>query len=160
MVRITQQPVVSVLFGLNAHGRAGLANFAASVCAAGLAYLAVGVLGWGLIGAALAVAIPVLLSSALYVPALACRRLELPFAQYLLQVWGTPLLACLPFMACLLAGRIVFLKQPLLAITAGPALGAPLLMFVYYRQVLPLSLKAKIAARLSARWFRRVEAAT
>ena len=159
LASITQQPVVSVLFGLNAHGRAGLANFAASVCAAGLAYLAVGVLGWGLIGAALAVAIPVLLSSAVYVPALACRRLQLSFTHYLRQVWGTPLMTCLPFIACLLAGRIVFINQPLLALAAGPMLGAPLLAFVYYRQVLPPSLKAKIVARLGARWFNRVEAA-
>jgi O-antigen/teichoic acid export membrane protein len=157
LASITQQPVVSVLFGLNAHGRAGLANFAASLCAAGLAYLAVGVLHWGLIGAALAVSIPLVASSAIYVPALACRRLELPFSRYLRQVWGTPLMACLPFAACLVAGRILFANQPLLAIAAGPALGSPLLALVYYRQVLPPSLKAKIAARLSGRWFKRVE---
>ncbi len=157
LASITQQPVLSVLFGLNSHGRAGLLNCAASLSAVGLAYIAVNRLQWGLVGAALAVAIPLTITGGVLVPLLACRRLQLSPVRYVRQVWWPPAARCLPFACCLLASRTLLDGRPLWEVAAGLAAGIPLLLASYYRHVVPMSLKALVAEKLSRRWLRRAE---
>lgn len=156
---IAQQPVVSLLAGLNAHGRPGLASLAASLCAVGLAVLALGPLAWGLVGAALAVCIPLALTSGIYTPMLACRRLDLPFGHYLLQVWSRPILYCVPFFLCLTVARLAWAAQSVPVVAAALASGGLLLGVTYYRHVLPASLKAMIVSLLSRRLVRATEPA-
>lgn len=76
MSSIIQEALRSVLTGLNAHGRPGLATLAASICVVILAIVAVGPLQAALIGAALAISIPMTLADGIFVPIFTRR----PFA--------------------------------------------------------------------------------
>ena len=159
LATITQEPVINFLQGLNAHGRPGLANMAASLGAVGLAALAIGPLHLGLIGAALAVSLPQSFVNGVYVPLVACRRLGLSFWDYLLQVWRLPLTYCLPFALCLATARLVFGHQPFLAVVVGLASGAPLLAAIYFKCVVPASLRNMLAGKLGRRAIQPAESA-
>ena len=156
---IAQQPVLYLLCGLNAHGRPGLASLAASLVAVGLTLVAMGPLDWGLTGVALAVCIPQAVTSGLYVPALACRRLRLPFAYYLLQVWRRPILYCTPFALCLALARLALNSEMWSVAAAALVTGGLFLAVIYYRNVVPSSLKALIASLLSRRLVKPAESA-
>jgi len=158
LLTISQLPVISILQGMNAHGRPGLSKLIASGASVGLAFLMLIVWDMGLLGAAIAVTLPLAVADGLYVPWHACRELGLSFARYLFEVWRGPLLAGLPFAAALLAGRMLMpaVTLPWLAAAAAPA--GLLLAGTYWRFVLPGSAKRL----LRDKWmrFRGVNAAT
>ena len=86
-------PALSILQGMNLHGRPGVAYLTASIVSVGVGILAVGPLGWGLAGAALAVTMPILIASVFYVPAYACRHLGLSLRRYLRESLLAPVLS-------------------------------------------------------------------
>lgn len=148
LASITQQPMVSILSGLNAHGRSGLANLAASIVAVIAAIICIAWLNLGLIAAALCVAIPLTIVNGLYVPWNACRELHLSFTRFLREVWLAPIVVCSPFAALLLASRWIFIDHPLVAILVGVAIAYPLLAVLYVRYVLPASMTSAILGKL------------
>ncbi|NQU75669.1 MAG: oligosaccharide flippase family protein [Planctomycetes bacterium] len=152
---VIQLPIVSVLTGMNAHGRAGLANFVASACAVVLALLAVGPLGWGLVGAAVAVAIPLTVANAFYIPLHACRRLDIPVARYFRQAYAGPILCTVPYCLCLVAVRVIFNDRPKTMLLSAAAAGAVVLAITYWRSALPPSFKSRLSDGLR-RFIKRV----
>ena len=156
---LTQRPVVTILTGLNAHGRLGLVGLVSSFLGLGLSYLLVGRMGLGLPGAASGVAVSLALGSGLYVLLDACRRLQLPVAAYVRRAYLSPLLCAVPFAACLVAGRLLFPERPFLALITGSASGAAILAPLYWLYVLPRSARDKLTEvggrvgnRLRAAW--------
>jgi Na+-driven multidrug efflux pump len=151
---IAQTTVMSVLTGMNLHGRPGLAHFIAAVCALGLSILALSTLQWGLVGAALAVTIPQTLASGIYVTMYACRQVDLPLRRYLSASLKGPLLCSVPYVLALAGGRIAFTGQPMLALVCGGGLGTMVIALIYWRYVLPDSLKERVASRIVPQRFR------
>jgi O-antigen/teichoic acid export membrane protein len=137
-------PATSILAGMNLHGRPGLVYLAASIIAVALGVLVVGPLGWGLVCAALAVTVPILITSVVYVPAYACRHLGVPLRRYLRESLLAPVLCSVPFTLAMLACRIMLADSALVAIACGMGVGGLLVAPLYWKYALPSSLKSSL----------------
>jgi O-antigen/teichoic acid export membrane protein len=146
---LTQQPAVTILTGLNAHGRLGIASLASSILGLGLSLVFVRALGWGLPGAALAVAVPLSLGGGLFVAVAASHRLGLSVTRYLRQSYLSPILCAIPFAACLSFARIAFADRPLASLIVGSLSGGMVIAPLTWYFVLPRSARAKAAQLVS-----------
>jgi O-antigen/teichoic acid export membrane protein len=154
-----QRATHHVLMGIARHGVASFASLVAAALSVVMCVLLVGVLRWGLIGAALALAIPVGLVNLLVVPHAGCQAAGLPLATYWAKTIWAPVLAVLPFAVVLLASRLLLWDRPVLSLAVGLVVGGPVLLVVYWRMALPGRIKARIQGRLFARrtWSGSVE---
>ena len=144
---VAQRTVATILIGLNRHGPLALANLVAALCGVGLSVLNVTVLGWGLGGAALAIALPMTLGTGVFIPIYACSRLEIPLPEYFRRTFAGPLACVLPCAAWLALSRFLFGDEPLLAVGVGLLGGGLALVPPYWRYVAPRQAK-DMAARL------------
>jgi len=144
----TQQATYHILLGLGAHGLAGTAALIGSLVGAGLSILFVGVLGWGIEGAALATAIPVFAVNLCVLPYAGCRAAGLPLLRYLRESVLSPLLSVIPFGVVLFAARVWLFDDPKAQLLAGLFLGAPVLAVCYW-SFMPADLKQRILHRRS-----------
>jgi O-antigen/teichoic acid export membrane protein len=127
LATITQEPITSILMGLNRHGPVGLIGLGTGLTAIALSILALGLLETNLTGVALAITLPLLIADGICIPGYACRQLGLPFHGFFLHVWQRPVLCALPLALVLLAGRV--LLPATAALTVGVvATGAAFLM--------------------------------
>lgn len=140
---IPQQSVYSILLGMNRHGRVAVYDFGALVASVGLGWFLMGPMGLGMSGAAVAVAVPMAVSGGILMPAYAYRRLGLRPAATIARIIPGPLLASLPWAACLLLARLIFAQRPIESLVWGVGAGAPLSAFVYWRWVLPADLRRR-----------------
>ncbi len=145
---VAQMPVWSMLYGLNAHGRAGFVNLVAAIAAIGLAVLALGVWRQGLVWASLSVAVPVALCNGLYVPLAICRKLRMSTKDYVWRAFRMPVACVIPFGLVLFAARVALDDRPIAALLAGMGAGGLVLAGVYWRFIVGESLRARITARL------------
>lgn len=144
LLPMIQQPAWTILSGMNAHGRIGVANLLAAIVSMGLAILALGVFKWGLIGAALAIVLPLSIVYGIYVPLYTCRLLNLSLKRYLLGSTLRPLLLVTPFVACLVLARLIFQDKPIVTLATGGLSGLIVLGLLYWRYVLPEGIKTGI----------------
>lgn len=144
LANTVQMPVVTILVGMNAHGRSGAAYFVTSLCSVGLAILVLGYLGWGLAGIAIAVTLPLTIMNVFYLPYLICRRVGLGLRQYLLSVTVKPVVHILPFAICLVVARIVFHAEGLTGLIWGGTVGGTILAVLYWQYVLPDRIKTRV----------------
>jgi O-antigen/teichoic acid export membrane protein len=151
LLLVGQQPVLTILTGLDLHGRAGLVTLAAALVGVGFSVVGIAWLGWDLTGAAIAVGLPLTVGSGIVVPLYACARLHVPVRDYLRVAFLGPALSCLPFAAVLLVVRALLAARPLAALAAGGALGVLLLGPIYWRQVLPASMRDLLVGRPRSR---------
>ena len=141
-----QTPILFMLEGLNAHGRAGIGQFIGSALSALAVFLALKVFHGGLAAAAVAVTVPLLIVNLLYLPMLLCRRLGQGMGNFYRKVAIGPVIHVMPFAACLIIGRLFF-KTYLIPAMAVCALGGMTLAIFYWRSVLPQSLKAGLTRK-------------
>ena len=149
LLPIVQEPLVSILAGTNAHGKAGLALAAAAGLAGLLGVVALGHADWGLVGAALSITIPLTLIKGLYLPFAACRYLGIPFSPYLVTALLRPALHLSPLALVLLVCRLTLPDQPLLALAWAFGLGGIVLVPVWWYGLLTEPLRARIRATLA-----------
>jgi len=145
LAEMTCQPLISILTGMNLHGKLGFMNLGVAIFSVLLGIISVGVLGWGLVGAAISLALPVLIVNGIYMPIHACRRLGMPLGQYMVATSKGPLLCSIPFAACLVAARMIWPDSPVVALGAGLATGGTVLALLYWRYALPPSLRQRIS---------------
>jgi O-antigen/teichoic acid export membrane protein len=138
---VAQRTVSIILVGLNLHGRMALANLVSAICGVGLSVLNVTVLGWGLPGAALAIAVPMTLGTGVFIPVYACAQLGIPLREYVRRTFVVPVACVLPWAAALTASRLAFADRPIVAIVAGLAGGSLVLVPLYWRYILPDQVK-------------------
>jgi O-antigen/teichoic acid export membrane protein len=138
-----QTPILCMLEGLNAHGRAGLGQFVGSVLSAVAVFVALQFFHGTLTLAALAVTIPLLSVNLVYLPMLSCRRLQKSFAKFYAEVAIPPLIYVAPFALCLMMGRLLFREHPVASLGLC-ALGGFILAAIYWRYVLPARLKTSL----------------
>jgi O-antigen/teichoic acid export membrane protein len=149
LASLAHVPILNILVGLNAHGRAGMAQFVASLCSATMVMLALGYFDWGLMATAVAITLPLAIVNMLYLPILICRRTELSLRQYFAQVAVKPIVFVLPFAISLIIANRVFSAEPLMGLLWGSAIGGAVLAVLYGRYVLPDGLKAQIRRLIS-----------
>jgi len=140
----TLMPAMSLLTGLNAHGRPGMVHLLAAVSSVGLVFLVLGPLKLGLEGVALAVGLPLTMAYGGYVLIHTCRRMGMRWSAFLRRAFGVPVLCTTPLAACLIASRILMPSQPLHALWLGSATGGLLLAIAYWRYILPDRIKVRI----------------
>ena len=144
LLALALRPVQSILLGLNLHGRISMASFVGAVLSLGLGWLNAEVLGWGLAGAAVAVALPTFLVAGVYVIGYASRSVELPIGQYLRHSFLPPLACGVPLLLVLLAARVLFSGTPALAVGVGVTVGGLVLAPLYWRFLLTPHMRAKV----------------
>jgi O-antigen/teichoic acid export membrane protein len=142
---MVQLPTLSMLAGLNAHGRAGIARFVASLISVALGVLALKYLRWGLVGTALAITLPLAILNIVDIPHLLCRRVGLATRQYCRGVAAGPVLHTLPFAVCLVGARLIFPARPMVGLAWGSVVGGGILGLVYWRYVVPNRVKAGLS---------------
>ncbi len=147
---LVQLPGLYTLIGLNAHGRAGAARLVASLCSVGLNVLVLAYFQWGLVGAAMAVSLPLMILNVIDIPLLICRRVSLDVRQYFLLVTARPMLHVFPLVICLVGARLVFHHNPMSGLAVGGAMGAAVLSVVYWCYVLPNQVKGRVRHALSS----------
>lgn len=151
---VVQQPVWNILVGMNLHGRVAAASLVAGVVSVIACYVALGPLNGGLIGAALALTVPLILVEFGYTAAFACRALRLPYWRYVVDVWRMPLICTLPFVLSQLAVRLLLGDRPGLCLLVGMSLGAVVLVPIYWKWAIPRSAKEQALGALTATWSR------
>jgi O-antigen/teichoic acid export membrane protein len=140
----TQQATYHILLGLASHGVAGAASLIGSIVGAGLSILFVGVLGWGIEGAALATAIPVFVVNLCVLPYAGCRAAGIPLLRYLRESLLLPLLSVVPFAVVLLTTRAWLVDDARAQVLVGLVVGTPALALTYWHTAVPAHLKQRI----------------
>lgn len=144
---LPQEPVWSVLTGLNQHGTAATLRLAGAAASVVLLAAGLSLLKFHLIGAALCLAAPRLVVDALLTPMQACRRLGIPASAYYINVFVRPSLCATPYTACLLLARWLRDDSPWSA-AASCVLAVGLLAAAYWQVILPPTVKRTICVRL------------
>jgi O-antigen/teichoic acid export membrane protein len=151
------EPMLSVLVGLNAHGRGGLSMVVASLASVVIGYCLQHYFHAGLVGMACAITGPMLIAHLVYLPWMACRHLGLNLGRFYAHALGEPMLHVLPFAAALAIARVTFRNYPIVAILALVVGGTALGIF-YWQRVVPGRLK-KWALRFVGRKTNSAQAA-
>jgi len=134
------EPASGILAGLNMHGRMGVAGLLGAITSAVLCLVALKVMGWGLEGAAIALVLPLMVTKGIWVPLHSCHRIGVPVHRFL-SAWAGPLLLSLPFACSLAVARVWLGHRPVLALASGLGLGGTALAILYWRYVLPRTLR-------------------
>ena len=151
---MAQTPVWVILVGLNAHGRAGIAEFIASICSVGIIALGLKFLKWELPWVAFGVTLPLTIMNITYLPLLICRRIGLDVKRYFLSVMTGPAIHVFPFALSLILAKLIFKNQPLKGLFWGGTVGTAMLAILYYKYVIPDRIKMHLLR------FRRVKGST
>ena len=144
---LVQEPVWSLISGLNVHGRISLAKLGAAVGSVILLTMCFWVLHWGLLGAAVCFVLPQLLVDGLCTPWYACCVVGVSKRLFLWRVFVRPGLCVIPFGASLLVVSSIFSTHPALAIWLG-SVGSVVTLVCYLKWLIPPSLRTAIMNRI------------
>ncbi|MCB9852389.1 MAG: polysaccharide biosynthesis protein [Phycisphaerales bacterium] len=147
---VPQQGVYSVLLGMNRHGRIAIFDWIGVALSFGLGWLLMVPAKMGMIGAAIALATPMMLTGGLLMPIYACRLLDVSPTRYFRDILTGPTLAALPFAATLAISRLL-IQSDIVALSVGLLAGGLVTLPIYWRVVLPKQLRERIVARLLSR---------
>lgn len=144
-----QNSIREILKGLNMHGRIGIVTlFISAVCfLTGL--LAIKFFAWSLTAAALLVAVPLALSLGVTPSIFACRRLQITYREYCQHTLLVSMISNVAFGLCLAASRKFYSDQMLYGVLSGSMIGGGILLFFYYRYILPGDFKRKMLRKLT-----------
>jgi O-antigen/teichoic acid export membrane protein len=123
---MAMQPALSVLSGMNEHGRAGLARVLGAIAAICGVGFVLGPFEGGLTAVGVALAVPMVLVDGIYLPIYVCRRLAIPLPQFVREAAVRPVLCALPLALSFAVARGLFADRAWLAVASGSA-GAILL---------------------------------
>jgi len=128
---MVQEPVWSILSGMNQHGRLALCKLAAAICSAVFLGIGLWLLHWHLLEAALAFAVPQFLVDSMVAPLIACRCMKTPAALYYGNTYLKPLMGTVPFVCCLEVARRTYQTMPVIYVLAV-VLAAEILAVIYW----------------------------
>ncbi len=148
LISLVQRPAMSMLTGMHRHGTPAIAELVAAAISVPLGLVFIGVFEWGLLGAALAIVIPVSVCGGLFLMIWSCRILGLGVWPYLRQVVPGPAATVVPFVLCLAAARWVYPDSVYRPLMLGTGVGGLIMVPVYWRYALPPSLKTRMAGML------------
>jgi O-antigen/teichoic acid export membrane protein len=136
MFPISQQPIFSILVGLNLHGRFAAAEMVGSIVGFLASLIALRWFHYDLLGLA-AVGLAVTNAVALFVAVDTCRRLSIPVRPYFVRAYRGPVACAALFGAGLVAVNLVFHGHPIATLVASALLGVFMLVPLYWRIVPP-----------------------
>ena len=139
----SQEGTYQILVGVGRHGLPGAVRLAAALCTVPLAVLGLGTFGWGLIGAASALVVPLTIVNALVIPLYGCRVVGIPYLRYVAHSTIGPIAASVPFAGCLIVARLIWPDRPAPALGFGLGLGGVVLTAIYWWYVLPERIREK-----------------
>jgi O-antigen/teichoic acid export membrane protein len=148
LLPLAQQPAITILRGLNIHGWIAVTSVAAALVGVGLSVVAINWLQWGLVGAALALTIPLSVGNGIFVSVYASRQLGVPLGEYWRRVLLEPIACVTPFALALVVVRVYLGHRPVLALLVGCLAALPTLAPVYWRYLLPPSIRTRVIAAL------------
>ena len=149
MFPISQQPMFTILVGLNMHGRFAAARMVGSILGFAASLAALHWLHYDLLGL-VAVGVSVANAIALFVTIDTCRRLAIPVRSYFIRAYGGPLACSAPFAAGLIVIGIVFDGRSALTLALSALFGAVLLIPLYWR-VVPREMRDAALQRLTSK---------
>lgn len=146
-------PAYCILLGVNHHGLVGVASLVLALVGVGVSAVLIVICDFGILGAAIGVAVSMTLLNLFVVPVIAVRYVNMSLWQYVRDTVSVPVLACLPLVGALLLIRwFVDATAPVMLLTAV-AVGAPALLLPYYF-VVPRSLRNRLLAPFKNVWNR------
>lgn len=151
LLAVPQLAVYALLLGMGRHGRPAVYELLAAVVSVAAGIVILGPLDGGMLGAALALALPIGLNSGIVVPLYACRCLNLSPRSYIQSVVPGPVLASVPLAACLLLARWSAAGDPLVTLGLGLGTGGLVTAAVYWRWVVPEPMAARVRRMLGQR---------
>ncbi len=137
---LVQEPVWSLLSGMNSHGRIALGKLIAALLSALLLTLGLWWFHWGLLGAAICFALPQLVVDGLFIPWFACRILCVSKRQFVWYVFLRPVCCVLPF-ALALTGAAFLLKSYPFTAVGTMVVGCLISLWAYMKWLIPLETK-------------------
>lgn len=148
ILALGQQSALSVLIGMGRHGRAAVAD--AVVAGAGILILVAwtGMLGGGLMGAAIVIAAAATIAGGLLVPWYACELLNVHFGSYLRKCLTLPLLCVTPYTLVLLAIQFIPNADYKIRLILSACLGSVILIGMYAAFALPRHLRERILRKI------------
>jgi O-antigen/teichoic acid export membrane protein/peptidoglycan/xylan/chitin deacetylase (PgdA/CDA1 family) len=148
LLPITQEPVTNILTAMNLHGRLSVASLIASSAGIAMGVIAVRYLGWGLVGAAVAVTVPLIVCQGIYAAHYTCKHVGLPLGEYARRALTLPILCAIPFAVSLIISRFILASKPAAALGWGCAAGAAVLSPLYWRWALPAEARDRTVSLL------------
>jgi O-antigen/teichoic acid export membrane protein len=147
MYPISQQPIFTILVGLNLHGRFAAARMTGAIIGLLASLAALRWFHYDLLGLA-AVNLAVSNGIAFLVTVDTCRRLSIPVRQYFVRSYGGPFACALPFAAGLVVIGLMFDKRPAMTLIVSALYGVCLLVPLYWR-VVPQEMRENVVQQLS-----------
>jgi len=149
MFPISQQPIFSILVGLNLHGRFAAAEMVGSIVGFVASLIALRWFHYDLLGLA-AVGLSVTNAVALFVAVDTCRRLSIPVRPYFARTYAGPVACAALFGAGLIAVNLVFHGRPVVTLVASALLGVFMLVPLYWR-VVPREMRETVVRNVTTR---------
>lgn len=135
-LHMTQQSVMTILVGLNVHGRIGVVNLTLSIVTMGIGMVVLDTAGWSLTGIAILVAIFMTVNGGT-IFLFACRRIGIRIGRFFRKSFLGPIAAGVPYALALAVVRILCGNRPLLALGVGCVVGGVILVPIYWKYFLP-----------------------
>jgi O-antigen/teichoic acid export membrane protein len=137
---LVQEPVWSVLCGMNRHGQTAVAKLIAAGVSTTLLAIGLWTLHWGLLGAAVCFVMPQLIADGFITTWYACRIVGVSKRRYLWCTFVRPMLCVAPFAAALAAGTQLGPEHPLWAM-ALISVGSLVSALLYLKWLLPTAMR-------------------
>jgi O-antigen/teichoic acid export membrane protein len=147
LIPLSQQPIFTILVGLNLHGRFAVVRIVGSVLGFLGSLVALRWLHWDLLGLA-AVGLAASNITSLLVTIDTCRQLSIPLREYFVRAYAGPLACVTPFALGLIGVSVAFSGRPVTMLAMACAVGGAILVPLYWRAA-PLALRAQVMARLT-----------
>jgi O-antigen/teichoic acid export membrane protein len=148
---LVQAPAMTILMGMNMHGRMAILMNAMALCGLGLGMVALRNLGWGLVATSVLLSAPVVIGQGIVLPIYTCRRVGVPLSHYLRNGFVVPIACALPFGVCAAVARLLLGHRPLLAILVGGVTGGLAMAPLYWYWVLSPGMRRQLVAGVARR---------
>lgn len=144
---LSQQPMLTILVGLNLHGRFAYIQSVGALFGLAASLAAIRWLHWDLLGVAGASILASNFAS-LWIAIDTCIQLEIPLREYVYRSYAGPLACAMPFAISLFIVRTILAGYPALTLAVSLLVGTLVLSPLYWR-VAPPELRAQIVSRLT-----------
>jgi O-antigen/teichoic acid export membrane protein len=144
---LSQQPMFTILVGLNLHGRFAYIQSVGGLLGLAASLIALRWFHWDLLGLA-SVSLIVSNLTSFWIAVGTCRQLSIPVRDYFYRSYAGPLTCAMPFAASLLLVSLFFAGHPALTLVAAVIVGTLVLLPLYWR-VAPPEMRARVIAGLT-----------
>lgn len=148
---LAQRGTYYVLIGLHRHGLPAAVELLASLAAITLSYLMLAHWRMGLVGAALAIVVPMAISNWVVLPLYVSRLLEIPLRDMAVRAFRRPLIAVAPAAAVFGLFALLDLRSDALRVLLALAIGGGLYLYIVARLMLTRAQLAGLASLFGLR---------